>query len=193
MQTELQDGSEQLRVLAALALKHLGEKCPVCEQTYDVDATRRRLSELATKRNASEAVSPPQEVMPKLLELQAGSETRLSTVEEALRQATRTAQQMEAIKQRLKDAGIEPEGSDNWLLLVTNDLTSVSERITSLVATRRDGEAFALSLSQNANIAAVAELKREILLTQENLQKEEVELCAEERTPAVRRKASSKY
>lgn len=175
-QTELREASEQLRVLAVLALKQLGEKCPVCEQTYDVDATRRRLTDLATKGNISEAVSPPEEVMPKLLELQATDEIRLATTEQAIRQGLNTARDIEAIEQRLKEVGIDSEGSENWLPLVTAQLTFVSERITSLVAARRDGEGFALSLSQSANIAAVAELKKEIQLTQARLQQEEAEL-----------------
>src|SRR4029077_16536272 len=42
LQGELKEKSEQLQALAVLALKHLGEKCPVCDQEYNVDAARRR-------------------------------------------------------------------------------------------------------------------------------------------------------
>lgn len=41
MQSELK---EELRVLAQLALKHLGDRCPVCAQHYDEPATRARLT-----------------------------------------------------------------------------------------------------------------------------------------------------
>lgn len=42
-QAELHDQVESLRALARLALRHLGERCPVCDQTYDEEATRARL------------------------------------------------------------------------------------------------------------------------------------------------------
>jgi hypothetical protein len=43
MQVELREQHESFRAFAQLALRHLGERCPVCEQTYDIDATRNRL------------------------------------------------------------------------------------------------------------------------------------------------------
>jgi DNA repair protein SbcC/Rad50 len=39
----LREQAEELRALAQLALRHLDEHCPVCEQLYDVQATRARL------------------------------------------------------------------------------------------------------------------------------------------------------
>ena len=46
-QAELRDTAESLRALAQLALRHLGDRCPVCDQEYDVDATRQRLEAIA--------------------------------------------------------------------------------------------------------------------------------------------------
>jgi head-tail adaptor len=46
-QSELKERDEQLKALAALALKHLDNLCPVCAQTYDQDATRKRLEGIA--------------------------------------------------------------------------------------------------------------------------------------------------
>jgi len=42
-QTELHDEIESRRALSELALRHLGERCPVCDQAYDKEATRVRL------------------------------------------------------------------------------------------------------------------------------------------------------
>lgn len=42
----LQDRAQSLRILAQLALDHLGETCPVCAQGYDERLTRRRLERL---------------------------------------------------------------------------------------------------------------------------------------------------
>ncbi len=44
----------EMQQLAALALKHLEEVCPVCSQHYDREATTRRLSEIAGTAPASE-------------------------------------------------------------------------------------------------------------------------------------------
>ncbi len=44
-QAELRDASESLRTLAQLALRHLGDRCPVCDQDYDMEATRARLQQ----------------------------------------------------------------------------------------------------------------------------------------------------
>ena len=46
-QIQLAEQHESLRTLAELALHHLGDTCPVCAQTYDHEATRSRLSDLA--------------------------------------------------------------------------------------------------------------------------------------------------
>jgi hypothetical protein len=53
-QAELKEKDEQLKALAALALKHLGDHCPVCAQTYDRDTTRRRLENLARSRTEAD-------------------------------------------------------------------------------------------------------------------------------------------
>ena len=37
---------QELIVLAEVALRHLGEHCPVCQQTYDREATREHLNSL---------------------------------------------------------------------------------------------------------------------------------------------------
>ena len=45
-QLEARSEQEDLRVLSEIALRHLGQECPVCQQTYDIDSTRERLSRL---------------------------------------------------------------------------------------------------------------------------------------------------
>jgi len=43
---QTQETEAEMRSLAALAIRHLGETCPVCAQKHDVDRTRRRLEDL---------------------------------------------------------------------------------------------------------------------------------------------------
>ena len=42
-QREIRSDQEDLRVLAEVALRHLGPNCPVCQQIHDVESTRERL------------------------------------------------------------------------------------------------------------------------------------------------------
>ena len=55
-QMEARSEREDLRVLAEIALRHLGQQCPVCQQTYDIDSTRERLARL---REGVEPAGPP--------------------------------------------------------------------------------------------------------------------------------------
>ena len=48
---------QELSVLAEVALRHLGERCPVCQQTYDREATREHLNSLL--RIIDYAADPP--------------------------------------------------------------------------------------------------------------------------------------
>jgi DNA repair exonuclease SbcCD ATPase subunit len=57
-QAELKEKNEQLRALASLALKHLGDHCPVCEQTYDREGTRLRLEAMVQGERGQEPLEP---------------------------------------------------------------------------------------------------------------------------------------
>jgi len=52
VQVELTERTESLRALAQLALRHLGDACPVCGQTYDQIGTRSRLQHMLDEVNA---------------------------------------------------------------------------------------------------------------------------------------------
>ena len=55
-QIEARSQQEDLQVLAEVALRHLGQHCPVCQQTYDIDSTRERLSRI---RETAQVTSMP--------------------------------------------------------------------------------------------------------------------------------------
>ncbi len=60
--TEQRDSAESLGALAQLALRHLGDLCPVCNQSYDAEATRLRLEDLVFEASSpieSPAAQPP--------------------------------------------------------------------------------------------------------------------------------------
>jgi DNA repair exonuclease SbcCD ATPase subunit len=180
LQIELKERSQQLQALATLALKHLGEKCPVCDQDYNVDATRRRLELTAAGGSNSDTSPPPPDTLPGLLASLASQEKELSVADLNLRTAEQAIRDVEAadlsIDNRLKQLGIEVTARAERLPSVVAATKATSLRIDDLATAQRTGEAFALRLSQAGDQAAIQELQREIETTRLNLQREDTEL-----------------
>lgn len=180
LQSELKEKSEQLRALATLALKHLGEKCPVCEQAYDVEATRRRLERTAAGGDRPVEALPVPEVLPGLLESLSSQERALSSAQLDYRAAERRIRDAEAaelaLDKRLRELEVVVISPTDRLSSVRAAARDLSLRIDRLVEAQRAGEAFALRLSQVGNAAATGELQREIEALRLKLNLEEAEL-----------------
>ena len=181
LQAELMEKSEQLQVLAVLALKQLGEKCPVCDQEYDVDATRRRLEQTAAG-GISPVTSPSlPDTFPELLNSLASQEREHSAAELDLRTAEQAIRDFEAtelaIETRLRELGIELKVSVERLSSVVAATTATNQRIDDLAAAQRTGEAFTLRLSQTGDQATIRELLREIETSRVRVQQEDTELA----------------
>ncbi|MBI4178579.1 hypothetical protein HY522_04025 [bacterium] len=181
LQAELKEKSEQMQALAGLALKHLGNKCPVCEQDYDVEATRRRLEAIAAGGNQSAPSSSKLETLPQLLTALSSQEKELSAAELALRTAEQAARDFEArelaITKQLAEFGIEPAMSADRVPAVSAAARSTRERIDALVGAQETGEAFALQLGRVGDRATILELQREIEAARIKLQQDEKELA----------------
>lgn len=180
LQAELKEKSQQLQALATLALKHLGEKCPVCDQDYNVDATRRRL-ELTAAGGSTPGTAPSlPDMLPRLLEALAAQEKGLSAAELDLRTAEQSIRNIEAselsIDKRLKELGVEVTSPVERLPAVVAAAKATSQRIDELATAQNTGEAFALRLSQVGDQAAIQELQREVETTRLKLQQEDTEL-----------------
>ena len=181
LQAELTEKSEQLQALAVLALKQLGEKCPVCDQEYDVDATRRRLEQTAAG-GISPVTSPSlPDTFPELLNSLASQERELSAAELDLRTVEQAIRDFEAtelaIETRLRELGIELKVSVERLPSVVAATMATNRRIDDLAAAQRTGEAFALRLSQTGDQATIHELQREIETSRVKVQQEDTELA----------------
>lgn len=186
LQAELEEKSQQLQALATLALKHLGEKCPVCDQHYDVDTTRRRLELTAAGRSTPGTTPSLPDMLPALLETLTSQEKALSAAELDLRTAEQSIRNVEAaelaIDKRLKELGVEVTSKTERLLTVVAAAKATSLRIDELATAQRTGEAFALRLSQVGDQAAIHELQREVETTRLKLQQEDTELGKREET-----------
>lgn len=178
-QADLQEKSEQLRALAALALKHLEKRCPICDQEYDVDATRLRLQSIATAGSSSSMPPPVPDTLPELLVTLATQETELSASELELRTTDQAARDHEAIEldveKRLTELNLKPPIATDRAASVSAASVETLREVETLAAAQKTGETFALWLSQAGDPATMQELEREISTTREKLQEEDKE------------------
>jgi DNA repair exonuclease SbcCD ATPase subunit len=170
-QVELRQGREEMRLFAQLALRHLEKRCPVCEQTYDREATRQRLERLARgDQDGTSVANKTPDVSALAAEVQerekaaVSGERRLLAAEQALRER---AFRKDQLSTRLAEYGLPGEFPEN-LLAVRKSLDTLDAEIRALVDCRRRGEDLALGLARVGERARQAELEREI----QNLRRE---------------------
>lgn len=162
LEVELRDVQENLRALAQLAVRHLGETCPVCAQEYDRDATRLRLLRLidASRNDASRSTSSS---------LVADAARELEEAEGALlaaRDALRAARDIErAYVEWGEDVASVQQALGIGSEMSTGDVSSLIESTKSALAKirelRSEGEGLVL---QSTRIAEQAQ--RQNLLAQ---------------------------
>lgn len=186
LQAELKEKSEQLQALATLALKHLGEKCPVCDQEYDLDSTRRRLQQTAAIGSAAATSNSLPDALPELLRSLASQEKELSAAEFNLRTAEQSVRELAVaeagIAKRLAELDVDLDGSAERLAAVVAAATVTNQRIERLSAAQEVGEEFALRLSRSVDQATIQELEREIERARATLQEEDAEITEREAT-----------
>jgi DNA repair exonuclease SbcCD ATPase subunit len=179
----LRERAEELHALAQLALRHLDEHCPVCEQEYDIEQTRSRLERIAAGDVGQEPSAPTVDL--EQLSSDAERDQRLAAeAHSALRaaeQANVARGEWEQTLQRLTtDAGLKVQ--DDLAQRATELRDSLIARQETLAALRRDGEGFALRLARAGEIAQRAELERELPALNAELGQREAELAARNAT-----------
>ena len=185
-QVEARSEQEELRVLAEITLRHLGEKCPVCQQTYDIDSTRERLESILS--NASQSVDLPISEMGLVglfKDVQA-MEERVSNARVAVQEAERLERAriegQEQISAGLSELGVDvPEGS-NAELAIESALEENIGMLERLSVAGQQGEILALSLARRGQIARKAELEREVLQVRHSLSTSRNEIEARQKT-----------
>ena len=164
-QMEARSQQEDLRVLAEVALRHLGEHCPVCQQTYDIDSTRDRLSRL---REAVQPAGLPTSdlgligLMKHLQEMQERASSAAAVLQDAQRQERMRADTQERIRASLAELGINiPEGS-SAASAIASALEENARNLETLSEITPRGEALALSLARTGQLARQAEVEHEV-------------------------------
>ena len=162
---ETQEAREELRALAEIALRHLGEHCPVCDQEYDHDATVRRLE----ARVKGEATSEDLERLPDVSLVAVRVEEREREAVEAARAVSEAAQRIrewEALERDLAEQvgglGMEGTSPDDWRRRPQARMVEFDERIKAFAELRQAGEQLALALARAGELSRRAELEHEL-------------------------------
>jgi DNA repair exonuclease SbcCD ATPase subunit len=165
LQVELTERSQSLRALGQLALQHLGDTCPVCDQAYDRDATRARLEELLEESvNADEPTSTMTDVAAVASDMEA-ADRALTADQTALRDARlslqRRAEWVQTLDVLVEDVGLGPE------VPTVEQATSLLGATESLIVTirrlRSQGEQLSLRLARVAEAAQRQELEQQLV------------------------------
>jgi exonuclease SbcC len=160
-QAALEEKTEQLKALAVLALKNLGDHCPVCLQTYNRAVTEAHLITLATGAADTLADAEPQRLSG-LLDALAAKEKELAAAEMALRSAELVVDEhgraQETLNARLQELEIPWDQPNDALIQATDQASALVSRLSELQSI---GESLSLGLTQTFAVAAVDELRRE--------------------------------
>ncbi|MGB7219891.1 MAG: AAA family ATPase, partial [Vicinamibacterales bacterium] len=176
-QAALKEKGEQVRALAALALKLLEDRCPVCDQTYDQDATRTRLLALV-QSGGSQAAPGPDNFADLLAALAAkekeaaAADLSLSSAEQAVAERSRSE---ESLARRLSDLGVVADGQAGRNAALVKAIDEADALMVRAAELQRVGELLALGLAQSSAVATLDELRREAdTLRRDNAVREKV-------------------
>lgn len=165
LQVEVSERTASLRALAQLALRHLDETCPVCNQTYDHDATRSRLEGLLEGVPFAHQVDQESgDVTTVAHELEI-VERKLATAQAAVRTAQVVSQRrgewartLEALTQQ---AALPPGGvSMETAKMLLSRAQALIARIRDL---RTQGERLSLGLAQASELTQRVDLEQQLV------------------------------
>ncbi|MHC2068137.1 AAA family ATPase [Bremerella sp. T1] len=175
---------EQHKALAEIAIRLLEERCPVCQQDYDVDATRARLEELIGEKGPSEPVAAENSIE-KLLEREKQSTEKVSKCEAKLRdvkaQGAKHEQWKVDVSSLCQELGVDPSKIEEEIEPVLEKL-KVKEQLA--VQCVRDGELMAANLARES-------AKARLLVVEAELEKSRQELLQNSRRIEIRERAYS--
>lgn len=177
---EAREASEELRAMSELALRHLGEVCPVCGQSYDHEHTARRLKE-RIETTASDPEATPEKMLDvgalanevEALEKREANEER---AHKAARERKLLLEEMRALDLAVENGEKGPRVS---VRRHRDGMQQESERASDLL---RRAEALALRLTRASEEARRTELEKELSTLTRALEERKAEAAARERT-----------
>lgn len=180
---EMRDASESLRTMAQLALGHLGDRCPVCAQDYDLEATRIRLTEIVGTTAAPDGEQDIDAVPGAASHLE--SLQRRLAAEQAELRAARSSEVGAADWDRLARSLAQENG-----LELAPDLTETTHvkladlqsRQANVQGLRERGEQLSLDMARESEIAQRADLVSQLETARRELERQEREVDARTKT-----------
>ena len=166
-QLERRSQREELKVLAEVALRHLEDHCPVCQQHYDQEATRQRLQMLI--QNTSDAPEPTTS-MPDLIEmtervriLKNEASVALEKLHDAQRQESVRKDGQQLIISSLAELEINLPRERDISVAIESATEENSTDLENLSTAMIRGEALALSMARVGQLARRAEVEQELM------------------------------
>jgi exonuclease SbcC len=176
---------DELKALAELALRHLGERCPVCDQPYDRPRTGERLRELAQAVRGPAALSGREQID----ELSARVEKHnrsLVEIQSKLDQAKRARETYLSWSsdrdRRLRELGIDPAATVNPVEALDKLLGEKNRLSSDLTTLQENGEGMALQIARLGEGARKLEVQKELAAAKDQLKKLEDDLSLRQHT-----------
>ena len=176
----------ELRTLAELALRHLGEKCPVCDQNFDRDRTVERLQALLASTPASgrslDDLSP-------LVETLSTLQQRTLSARDSLRKAESEAARLDQLRSdlqgRFEQLGVVQGPGPDTQTELAQLLRDATHRLSLIDSTRSAADQLSLSRARASELAQRQEVVRQLALAEKDVAESERLLQGRERAGRV--------
>lgn len=183
-QVEARELREQKRALAQLAIQLLDEKCPVCDQTYDIAKTRARLLESIESRNVSLSASTFSEDIEKLASKEKSAIENLNKVKRALAIAAQLQnhyQKWESdCRQMISELGVDYGGQIHVTLKsMLDQCVSLGEKFKVQAA---KGERLSMNLARESLVSRIELTETELRAAEQELTRHRAEIRKREDT-----------
>lgn len=171
---------QELRTLAELALRHLGERCPVCDQQFDKETTSDRLRQLAAV--VDESALMLNDLSP-FVEALSQCQSELLKAREALRNAEAAEAQATQLdlelRRRLEQLQIDsaPEAHAKIEQLTQ----AVAQLLSQIESARSQADGLSLSRARASELAQRAEVLRQLAAAEKDAAEAERVLASRER------------
>jgi len=178
-QLELRESHEELRTIAELAIRHLGDVCPVCAQEYDRNNTHKRLKKLigTAAEDKTEQLPGHQRVMALAAVIKDCEKARLDADMELQKVKDMSEENRRWLKnrdRRLRELGVELDPDTNITKILSVLVRSLVNKADDMSSQQEKGEEIALMLARASEIARRVEIDTEIKTAEdyvENLKK----------------------
>jgi exonuclease SbcC len=178
----------ELRALATLALRHLEDRCPVCNQEYERGTTTERLLALIEQQPGQDSPPGIEQSIEELAGRLAVLEVRLARAETQLETAKEGRQRQDSLRRELERA-LLGTGIHMPQKLERNTLSALAETITDLIhrveELSTEGESLRLEQTRMVEYSQRQELLSELAAAERELRRAEMRLGHHERVGSL--------